>query len=89
MEIIAGRLTGTGYGVDGPVVDRTGLKGHFDFSLDFVPEPNPNGTPPPNPDPSGPTFLAALQEQAGLKLVAQTGPVDVLVIDHVEEPSPN
>ena len=38
---------------------------------------------------TGPTFLEALKEQLGLKLVPQTGPVDVLVLDHVEEPSPN
>jgi uncharacterized protein (TIGR03435 family) len=75
--------------VDRPVLDRTGLSGNFDFSIEFVLEFD--GPPPPNfqPDPSGPTFLEALQEQLGLKLVPQTGPVDVIVIDHVEEPSPN
>ncbi len=40
-------------------------------------------------DMTGPTFLEALKEQLGLKLVPQTAPVDVLVLDHVEEPSPN
>ena len=41
------------------------------------------------PDPSGPTFLEALQEQLGLKLESQAGPIDILVIDHVEQPSEN
>ena len=41
-------------------------------------------------DPSLPsTIFVAVQEQLGLKLESQTGPVTVLVIDHVEEPSPN
>jgi uncharacterized protein (TIGR03435 family) len=53
--------------------------------------PEISGPPPANfqPDLTGPTFLEALREQLGLKLESQTGPVDVLVIDHVEEPTPN
>jgi bla regulator protein BlaR1 len=75
--------------LDRPVLDQTGLSGRFDFKIDFAPEFN--GPPPPNfqPDPTAPTFLEALREQLGLKVDSQTGPVDVLVIDHVEEPSPN
>jgi bla regulator protein blaR1 len=74
-----------------PILDRTGLAGKFDFVLEWSPQLN--GPLPPGstfqPDESGPTFLQALKEQLGLKLVPQTGPVDVLVIDHVEEPSAN
>jgi uncharacterized protein (TIGR03435 family) len=75
--------------LDRPVSDQTGLSGNFDFRIEFTPEFA--GPPPPNfqPDATGPTFIEALREQLGLKLVPQTGPVDVLVIDHVEEPSPN
>jgi uncharacterized protein (TIGR03435 family) len=77
--------------LDGPVVDRTGLGGTFDFTIEFAPqvdEPLPAGSDF-QPDPSGPTFLEALQEQLGLKLESQAGPIDILVIDHVEQPSEN
>ncbi len=74
-----------------PVVDQTGLVGKFDFVIEFTPQLNRPVQPGAEfqPDPTGPTFLEALREQLGLRLESQTGPVDVLVIDHVEEPSAN
>ena len=74
-----------------PVLDRTGLSGTFDFTLEWTPEANSPLTPSADfqRDESGPTFLQALQEQLGLKLEAQTGPVDLLVLDHIEQPSAN
>ena len=70
-----------------PVVDRTGLDGMYDFDLKYVPEDNPNTD---NPSCSGlPDIFTAVQRQLGLKLVPQKVPVDSLVIDHVERPSPN
>jgi uncharacterized protein (TIGR03435 family) len=74
-------------GIDRPVVDQTGLTGTFDFHIEFVPQSNPNSKL--EPDPSGPTFVEALKDQLGLKLRAQTGPVLLMLIDHVEQPSPN
>jgi uncharacterized protein (TIGR03435 family) len=78
-------------GVDRPVLDKTGLTGSYDFVIEWTPEIN--GPLPPGatfqPDPSGPTLLQALKEQLGFKLDSQTGPVDVIVIDHVEQPSEN
>jgi uncharacterized protein (TIGR03435 family) len=65
------------------VVDETGLSGLFDFSLEWLPELNPP------PDASGLTFREALKEQMGLTLEPKKGPVDILVIDHVEQPSAN
>jgi uncharacterized protein (TIGR03435 family) len=72
---------------DRPMLDHSGLNGNFDFSLEFTPEFK--GPANFQPDPTGPTFVEALQEQLGLKLESIIGPVDVLVIDHVEEPSAN
>jgi|SRR5580700_4627952 uncharacterized protein (TIGR03435 family) len=70
------------------VVDRTGLGGTFDLSLHF--QIVPLDTDSSVTDPSGPPSIStALRDRLGLKLEPQTGPVDVLVIDHVEEPSPN
>lgn len=76
------------------VVDRTGLTGNFDIDLTFTPEQLPQGPPPPGVplpsiDPNGPSLFTALQEQLGLKLESDRAPVEVLVIDHVERPTPD
>ena len=70
-------------GVDRPVVDRTGLAGTFGFTLMFSPF---NTVPHVSDDPS---IFTALQEQLGLKLEPARGPVELLVIDSVEPPTPN
>ncbi len=64
------------------VVDKTGLQGGYDFALEWAPE----GAAPTDPRPS---IFTAFEEQLGLKLVATKGPVDVLVVDGIERPSPN
>lgn len=73
------------------VLDKTELSGAYDFEMTYAPEglgggPPPllNGAPPPTFDPNAPTVFTALQEQLGLKLDSQRGPVEVLVIDRVE-----
>lgn len=81
------------------VIDATSLSGKYDYSLSFTPEIGTMPSPPPGSPPSGereasapaqgPSLFAALQEQLGLKLVARKEPVDVIVIDHIEKPSPN
>jgi bla regulator protein blaR1 len=83
------------------VTDKTGLNGYFDFELEFEPAVPPG--PPPNPLPRrlppewwygrpapfiSSSFFTALQEQLGLDLASETGPVDLVVIDHVEKPTP-
>jgi uncharacterized protein (TIGR03435 family) len=89
------RLGNTGSSLNRLVVDRSGLDGLFDAELKFTPEfipPMPPGGLPggmPPPDPNGPSIFTAVQEQLGLKLDSQRGPVEVLVIDRVDRPSEN
>jgi uncharacterized protein (TIGR03435 family) len=74
------------------VVDRSGLQGLFNVHLAWTPDPLPAGPLDPDLppiDPNGPSIFTAVQEQLGLKLEPATGPVDVLVIDSVERPTPN
>jgi uncharacterized protein (TIGR03435 family) len=71
-----------------PVIDKTGLTGTFDGELTFAPQPLP-GLPPPPVNPDAASVFTALQEQFGLRLRASRGPVQVLVIDAAERPSPN
>jgi len=70
-----------------PVVDRTGLSGHYDFKLAWTPDRPANNAAEEPAGETGPTIFTAIQEQLGLRLEAQKGPVDVIVIDHVEKPS--
>jgi uncharacterized protein (TIGR03435 family) len=77
-----------------PVIDKTGLTGVYDFTLEFAYEGRmpglmgPLGAPPSaSVDPDAPSLFAALQEQLGLKLEAARGPVEVVVIDKFEKPT--
>ena len=70
-----------------PVVDKTGLKGIYSFHLKWQREEE--GPASGLHDQTLPTIYAALPEQLGLKLESGKGPVDVLVIDHIEQPSDN
>lgn len=67
------------------VVDETGLTGTWDIALDWAPA----GTPVDDPIADRPSLAKALQEQLGLKLESKKGPVEFLVIDHVEKPTAN
>jgi uncharacterized protein (TIGR03435 family) len=74
-----------------PVIDKTGLDKNYDFTLSFMPDLPPN-FPKENLPPGlldRPSLTDALQEQLGLKLQPQKGPVEYYVIDHVEKPSEN
>ena len=81
------------------VVDKTGLSGNYDYTLQWTPDESQGGslrgpdTGPqgsaPSSDLSGPSLFTALQEQLGLKLESQKGPVEIYVIDHAEKPSEN
>jgi uncharacterized protein (TIGR03435 family) len=76
--------------LDRPVVDRTGLKGRFDFDLNWTPDDTQyTGIEARRIRHSAdaPPLYTAIQEQIGLKLDATKAPVELLVIDHVEKPS--
>jgi len=78
--------------IDRPVVDRTGLQGTFDYTIEWnggVASPLSSGADALPPDPTGTTFLQALREQLGLKLVSSKGPIRMLIVDHVDRPSEN
>lgn len=75
-----------------PVIDKTGVDGRFDIHVDFSRE----GTELESirqavpADPGGPpSIFVAIQEQLGLKLESGRGPVETLVIDHIERPTGN
>ena len=81
-----------------PIVDKTGLTGKYSFKLDWANEPHEGGGPggpahdagfsgAPAAGDTGPSIFTAVEEQLGLKLNAEKGPVDVVVIDHLEQPA--
>jgi len=83
-----------------PVLDKTDFKGAADIDVNFTPDELtiglPGGGGPHDPggtrqviDPGKPNIAAALEEQLGLKLEKTKGPVEVIVIDHVERPTAN
>ncbi len=73
-----------------PVQDRTGLTGAFDFELKWAPEQlDTDGIKLNGLVVSGPPFATALEEQLGLKLRAEKGQIEVLVIDQLEKPTEN
>jgi uncharacterized protein (TIGR03435 family) len=75
---------------DLPVLDMTGLKGFYDLTLDWFPEPKPSEDKPsedkPAQDkPAGPTLPDALQNQLGLKLENRKAPIEIVIVDHAEK----
>jgi len=94
VSALAGLL---GMALDRPVLDKTGLADPFEIHLAFAPDDpaatgpavaNPGAPPAPKAS-DVPGIFEAIQEQLGLKLVPAKGPVDLLVIDHIEKPSEN
>jgi uncharacterized protein (TIGR03435 family) len=81
MAHLAGNLGGLV--LDSKVIDRTGLSGLFEFTLEWTQDAGGAAVA------AGPSLFTALQEQLGVKLEAAKGPVEILVIDHVEKPSEN
>jgi uncharacterized protein (TIGR03435 family) len=81
------------------VVDKTALTSSYDVKLEWQPDENqvamfqtmgvPEGFGAPSPDEHLPPIFAALQEQLGLKLESQKGPVEIFTIERIERPSEN
>ena len=91
MDMLAASVT-EAVGQGRPVIDKTGLSGRFDFTMELAPQTNgapPSDAPTTASEPLGPTSLQARRGQLGLKLESATGPVRILVIDRVERPSEN
>jgi bla regulator protein BlaR1 len=94
LSMFAGSL---GMVLDRPVIDKTGITSYFEIHLVFSPDDSAEPRPVTvDPGASGasrtsdaPGIFQAIQEQLGLRLVPAKGPVDVLVIDHIERPSEN
>jgi uncharacterized protein (TIGR03435 family) len=71
-----------------PVIDQTGLKGYYDFTLEFAadePAAAPSGDRPAEVADPGANLLTALREQLGLRLEPRRAPVELLVLDRVEK----
>jgi uncharacterized protein (TIGR03435 family) len=68
----------SGY-TDRPVIDRTGLQGSYGIKLDFSLRDGDDR----------PIVYTAVQEQLGLKLETGRAPIEMLIIDHIEKPTPN
>ena len=90
LSALLGRTAGR------PVIDRTGVDGYFNVSLEYaldagITSPLPPGGAPAEPAPrsDAPSLFTAVQEQLGLKLEAARAPVDVLVIDKATQPTEN
>jgi uncharacterized protein (TIGR03435 family) len=85
--------------LDRDVIDKTGIVGRFDIHLevsraDLAPRFLAGGEvrqddPLVGTDPTGPSLFTALQQQLGLRLESGKGPVETLVIDHIEKPAGN
>ena len=90
LSEIATRLAGL---LRRPVVDKTGLTGKYDFTLEFTPDlsgfsflpPPPGAAPSGNASDPGTSIPSAVEEQLGLKLRATKGMLDVIVVDHAEK----
>jgi len=90
LDFIADALS-AGSNLGRPMVNKTGMDGRFDFSLEWTVEiPNqPANADSEPPDNAGVTLQQALRDQLGIKLQADKAPMKVAVFDHAEHPSDN
>ncbi|QMV18483.1 TIGR03435 family protein [Granulicella sp. 5B5] len=86
LSELAGNLA---FPLDRTVIDKTGLTGRYDFQLQWTPDNAANGAADSGAADLPPDLFTAMQEQLGLRLQAAKGPVETLVVDHVEQPTQN
>jgi uncharacterized protein (TIGR03435 family) len=89
MASFAGKTLSSRLDLDRPVIDRTGLEEIYDVHLEFSANNRASGPGISESADLDPSLFTALQEQLGLKLSPDKGPVDVLVVDRIERPSGN
>jgi uncharacterized protein (TIGR03435 family) len=91
MDTISAGI-GTMEYIDRPVLNKTGLSGDFDFTVEWDSRNADLQASPPRADqsePLGNSLFEAFRDQLGLKVDSQKGPVDVIIIDHAELPMEN
>lgn len=90
MSALVSRLSSE---LSAPVIDRTELSGRFDVTLEYLSERSFSGRPagldPNSTDPLPVPLIGALQQQLGLKLEKQIGPMPVVVIEAAGRPTPD
>jgi uncharacterized protein (TIGR03435 family) len=87
VSTIAGILSGL---AGRRVLNKTGLMGRYDVDLRYTPDlGQPGAAPEPTDSPDGQSLFGALQTQLGLKLESTRGPVEVLIVDHIERLTAN
>jgi len=77
--------------LDRPVVDKTGLKGRYDFDLDWAADESQFGgeVPVASENAPSPPFFTAIEQELGLRIEAKRGPVDALIVDMAQQPTAN
>jgi uncharacterized protein (TIGR03435 family) len=71
------------------VLDKTGLTGSYDITLDWSPDDAASAATPGSDNADRPWLFTAVEEQLGLKLVSAKGPVEYLIVDRIDHPSAN
>jgi uncharacterized protein (TIGR03435 family) len=79
MQSLADHLSNAALQLDRPVIDQTGLRGNYDFTLEWTADSVQT------PDAVAPSLFTAVQEQLGLKLEARKAPVEIIVVDSAEK----
>lgn len=72
-----------------PLLDATGLTGKYDLTLEFHPDSSTSLLNPEAEDEAAPTLTVALKQQLGMRVETGPGPVRMVIIDHISEPTPD